>query len=84
MAGLVTAQLFVFLALGFVTVICLRTGSAGIITLVALLPWLSDFDQSLMLYIANGVKMFLYMSPVLAALVIVTRRARAVDTSSDR
>ncbi len=39
--------------------------SLSSLTVVALLPWLIDFDQDFALYVANAVKFFLVMSPLL-------------------
>ncbi len=46
-----------------------RDGVAAV-TVVALLPWLIDFDQDFALYVANAVKFFLVMLP----LVLLTAR----------
>lgn len=63
LGGLIVAQLSLMISLGLLSMLCLRSGAIGTITLTALLPWLADFDQSLALYFAGAVKAFLYISP---------------------
>jgi hypothetical protein len=54
--GLAVAQGFLLLALGGITVLAASAGIAGITMLVALSPWLLDFDQHFPLYLATLAK----------------------------
>lgn len=74
-AGLAAAQLFLLAVLAAITRVGLRSGAVGAIALTALLPWLVDFDQSFALYVANAVKMFLWMIPPLLGLLMMARIA---------
>ena len=71
--GIVVAQIFLGLALTAATVAGLRTGALGVVSLTAMLPWLTQFEQHFALYVANGVKMFLFVTPLLAAWFIIDR-----------
>ena len=73
-SGLIAAQIFLGLGLGLVGFYMPRAGVIPLIAIVALLPWLIHFQQSLALYFANSVKMFLYMLPALAMIRWWTRR----------
>ena len=42
-----------------------RAGALGVISLTEMFPWLTQFDQHFALYVANAVKMFLFMTPLL-------------------
>lgn len=50
--------------LGGLTWLSRNSGSLSSMTIVALLPWLIDFDQDFAMYAANAVKFFLAMSPL--------------------
>ena len=50
-----------------------RTGALGVISLAAMLPWLTQFEQHFALYFANAVKMYLFMTPIVAAWLILGR-----------
>lgn len=78
--GLAVAQALLFAALLCATALAVRAGPAGPIGLAALLPWLVDFDQSFALYVANAIKMFLWMIPVLAMVGLAFRHARRQGT----
>ncbi len=43
---------------------------------VALLPWWIDFDQDFVLYVANMVKFFLIMLPMLFILVVIGKNRK--------
>ena len=73
--GLVVAALFFFLAHALILGGIARAGPAGAVALLALAPWLADFDQFFALYWANALKMFLYMLPVLVAVAVLAKRA---------
>ena len=45
-----------------------------LIVLVALLPYLAHFQQHFALYLANSVKMFLFMLPVILILIIAQKK----------
>lgn len=72
--GLAAAAAFFVLAHGLILLGVARAGPAGAVALLALAPWLADFDQFFALYWANALKMFLYMLPVLAAAALSARR----------
>lgn len=76
LAGLAVAQIVLLCGLAAATLLAVRAGAAGAVALAALMPWLADFDQSFSLYLANGLKMLLYMSPVLVALAAMERKGR--------
>ncbi len=38
-----------------------------------MLPWLTQFEQHFALYFANSVKMYLFMTPIVAAWLIFER-----------
>ena len=59
-----------------------RRSAAGMIAATALIPWLIDFDQHFALYIANALKMFIYMSPVVLVLALAERHAVLRQTES--
>lgn len=73
--GLVVAALFFLLAHALILGGIARAGAAGAVALLALAPWLADFDQFFALYWANGLKMALYMTPVLALVAVLAKRA---------
>ena len=64
--------------LGGVVWLARRPRSLATITSVALLPWLIDFDQDFAIYVANAVKFFLVMTP----LVLLARRLAPRSRSS--
>ncbi|MEX2450260.1 MAG: hypothetical protein WD407_05335 [Rhodospirillales bacterium] len=72
--GLAVAMIVLVTALSAVTLLALKTTPYGIIALVALLPWLMDFDQHYALYWANSVKMAIIVLGVLFALAWAQRR----------
>jgi len=68
MSGLAVAQATLAAFLGLVTIIGFTGGPLRSIVLTAMLPWLMAFDQHFAFYLANAIKMFLYMMPFLAIL----------------
>lgn len=68
--GIAVAQLFLGASLLMITFLAFRGGAAGIISLTAMLPWLTVFEQHFALYTANAVKMFLFMTPLLLVLLL--------------
>lgn len=80
--GLIAALIFFAVAHGLIALGAARAGPAGTMALVGLAPWLMDFDQHFALYWANALKMFLYMSPVVAAVAWLTRRPPSATPSS--
>ena len=62
-----------FLLHGGILIICLgvfgwvsrRDNHLATVVIVALLPWLIDFDQDLAMYVANAVKFFFAMTPLI-------------------
>jgi hypothetical protein len=80
--GLAAVQLFLGVSLTFVTLVMLRGGPITVITIVALLPWLTHFQQSFALYFANSVKMYFYMLPAIALLWWWMRRQGPVKPES--
>jgi hypothetical protein len=78
--GLIVAQGLTIGVLAGITLICFRGGLLGLITLAALFPWLADFDQSFALYVANAIKMGLYILPALLVLAWLLRRYGQADT----
>ena len=67
------AQAFLGASLLLATFLAFRGGAPGIISLAAMLPWLTVFEQHFALYFANAVKMFLFMTPLLVAWLIMGR-----------
>lgn len=59
--GLAVALAFVMAVFGITTAVQLGGGDRAVVVTVALLPWLSDFDQSLALYTAVAAKTALYI-----------------------
>ena len=49
------------------------SASVGIISMAAMTPWLTQVEQHFALYVANGVKMFLFMTPLIAAWFVIAR-----------
>lgn len=80
-AGLGAAQMTLAVILGAATFIGLGGGPVRLIGFVALLPWMIAFDQKFALYIANIIKMLIYMLPLLFALRVLLgkRNAEVVD-----
>lgn len=76
--GLIAAMLFLVGTLSVITILALATGPYGLIALIALLPWLMDFDQHYALYWANNVKMGIV---VLIALLAIYWMQRKLDRS---
>ncbi len=72
-AGITVAQAFLAAALLAATILALRTGALGVISLTAMLPWLTQFEQHFAMYFANAVKMFLFMTPIMVAWLIFER-----------
>lgn len=64
LGGLVVAVVVVMAGLVVFTAITLGAGRSGLAAMMALSPWLVDFDQSFAMYVANGVKMGLIQMPV--------------------
>jgi hypothetical protein len=75
-AGVVVAQMTIALLFIGATIASLSHRPAVRIAIVALLPWMIDFDQSFALYIANLLKMLLIMLPALMTLDCYMRRGR--------
>lgn len=71
--GLAVAQILLIVALSAATLIAARTGTLGAISLVAMLPWLADFDQQFTMYFALTTKMFIWMIPLIAIYGLVGR-----------
>lgn len=62
--GLILHGGLLLVALGGLTWFSRNPGSLSSTTIVALLPWLIDFDQDFAMYAANAVKFFLVMLPM--------------------
>lgn len=62
-AGLLAHGGLLLVALGGLAWLSRNPWSLSSMTVVALLPWLIDFDQDFALYVANAVKFFLVMAP---------------------
>lgn len=75
--GIAVAQVFLAAALLGATLIALRTGALGIVSLTAMLPWLTQFEQHLALYVANAAKMLLFMTPLMMAWFVFGRMSGA-------
>lgn len=60
--GLIVAETVLLLCLSGLTILGLR-GKVGLIYLAALIPWLVDFDQHFAMYVANAVKVSIFMLP---------------------
>ena len=73
--GIAVAQTFLVAVLLAATIVALKTAALGVISLTAILPWLIAFEQHFALYIANAAKMFLFITPLMAALFIMLRLA---------
>jgi len=73
--GIVVASAVIGVALLALGVVLSRATPLGIIGVVAMLPWLINFQQHFALYFANSVKMFLTMAPILLTLGFFARRA---------
>jgi len=71
--GIVVAQIFLGAGLLAATFLARRTGALGAISLAAMLPWLTQFEQHFALYFANAVKMFLFMTPIVVTWFILGR-----------
>lgn len=80
--GLIAAAIFFVLAHGLILLGVARAGPAGTVALLALAPWLADFDQSFALYWANALKMFFYMLPVLVVVAVLAKRASGESAAS--
>ena len=74
-SGLAVAEGLLVVALSLVTLIAAGTGTLGAISLVAMLPWLADFDQHFALYFALSTKMFIWMVPLIVAYALLGRWA---------
>ena len=64
-AGLLMHGGFLMLCLGALVWLGRNPYSQSTLGVVALLPWLIDFDQDFALYVANAVKFFLVMLPLI-------------------
>ena len=73
--GLFVGEAIILAFLAFATWIMFRSGAAGLVTGVALLPWLTGVEQHLSYYLANCVKMGLFILPFALALHWYVRRA---------
>ena len=63
-AGLLVHGGILLIALGAFARLSRNPGSLSSTTIAAMLPWLIDFDQDFAIYMANAVKFFLVMSPL--------------------
>ena len=63
--GLITVQAFLGISLTLLIIFLMNGEPIRLIVLVALLPYLTHFQQHFALYFANSVKMFLFMVPVI-------------------
>lgn len=71
--GLALAGIFFVIVQSLLLGAVSRVGPLGLVAMLALAPWLMDFDQFFALYWANIFKMLIYMMPVLAAVFLGTR-----------
>lgn len=79
--GLIPGETIVILLLATAAYGMTRYGPIAFAAGIAMLPWLTGFEQHLAFFVANGVKMLLLMVPVALALYLVSiltksRRAR--------
>ena len=78
--GLLLHGGILIMCLGGLGWISRRDDQLATVTIVALLPWLIDFDQDFTMYVANAVKFFLAMTP----LIFLAHRLRSEARRDDR
>lgn len=71
--GLLLHGGFLIAALGGLAWLSRDPARLATVSVVALLPWLIDFDQDFALYVANSVKFFLAMLPLVVLAAIMNR-----------
>ncbi len=74
--GIIVGEICLLVILGVASLLFFRTGVAGLATGIALLPWLTSFEQHMAFYVANCTKMFLAMLPFAIALHLFLRQVQ--------
>ncbi len=74
--GLVIAQGFLAITLSCLFIFLMNGAPIRLMVLGALLPYLAHFQQHFALYLANSLKMFLFMLPVILILIIAQQRSK--------